>query len=62
MQQVYSNYSIDKNIMKDILKEAKQIELKLAINKIQDENFIVIRSYLKKSPVVSNNSKTISKN
>lgn len=55
------NYSINKNLMKEILKEAKQIELRLAINKIEDENFVVIRSYLKKSALAAN-SKDISKN
>lgn len=45
--------------MKEILKEAKQIELRLAINKVIDPNQIVIKPYLKKQ--ISSNSKSISK-
>ena len=47
--QIFGNYSIDKNVMKEILKEAKQIELRLALSKIESPDQIVIQPYSKKS-------------
>ena len=40
--QIFGNYSIDKNVMKEILKEAKQIELRLALSKIDSDDQVVI--------------------
>lgn len=36
MQLFGGNVSIDKNVMREILKEAKQIELRLALSKIEE--------------------------
>lgn len=56
--QIFGNYSINKNIMKEILKEAKQIEMRLALSKIIDPDQIVIHPYTKR---LSTMSKGISK-
>ena len=47
--QIFGSYSIDKNVMKEILKEAKQIELRLALSKIESPDQVVIQPYSKKS-------------
>ena len=58
--QIFGNYSIDKNVMKEILKEAKQIELRLALSKIESPDQIIIQPYSKKS-LSFNSSKGIKK-
>ena len=59
--QIFGNYSIDKNVMKEILKEAKQIELRLALSKIESPDQIVIQPYSKKSFSFCSSSKGIKK-
>jgi hypothetical protein len=59
--QIFGNYSIDKNVMKEILKEAKQIELRLALSKIEALDQIVIQPYSKKTLSFNSSSKGIKK-